>query len=67
MYYIYGRVRAIPTYRVYRLYDNYSVIQVSSKIILQYEMRTRFLEELKTEVATSLLSFLMQIGGVSYY
>ena len=22
MYYIYGRVRAIPTYRVYRLYDN---------------------------------------------
>ena len=21
MYYIYGRVRAIPTYRVYRLYD----------------------------------------------
>ena len=23
MYYIYGRVRAIPTYRVYRLYDIY--------------------------------------------
>ena len=22
MYYIYGRVRVIPTYRVYRLYDN---------------------------------------------
>ena len=22
MYYIYGRVRAIPTYRVYRLYDS---------------------------------------------
>ena len=21
LYYIYGRVRAIPTYRVYRLYD----------------------------------------------
>ena len=26
MYYIYGRVRAIPTYRVYRLYDNYITI-----------------------------------------
>ena len=24
MYYIYGRVRAIPTYRVYRLYDTYN-------------------------------------------
>ena len=28
MYYIYGRVRAIPTYRVYRLYDNNNYIWI---------------------------------------
>ena len=27
MYYVYGSVRAIPTYRVYRLYDNYIFLQ----------------------------------------
>ena len=27
LYYIYGSVRAIPTYRVYRLYDYHNIVQ----------------------------------------
>ena len=30
MYYIYGRVRAIPTYRVYRLYDSLFTLLIMS-------------------------------------
>ena len=33
MYYIYGRVRAIPTYRVYRLYDN-NILKCQLRIIV---------------------------------
>ena len=32
MYYVYGSVRAIPTYRVYRLYDEIEDIQMILKL-----------------------------------
>ena len=38
MYYIYGRVRAIPTYRVYRLYDN-----IFSLTLADYESKSELL------------------------
>ena len=37
MYYIYGRVQAVPTYRVYQLYDieDYSYLIVKMWLIIQ--------------------------------
>ena len=29
MYYVYGSIRAIPTYRVYRLYDYVNVVLIA--------------------------------------
>ena len=35
MYYIYGSVRAIPTYKVYRLYDTDSMIESIDSMIIE--------------------------------